>query len=82
MTQKSNPLTQDMPPGEDNVVPFKQLLTKTRRKYGLTREQLSKEADVEQSVIQKLELGKVDPWDVMVDVLKMCNVLSRKSREL
>lgn len=73
MMQKVNPLTQE-------VQSTGALITKARRKHNLTREQLSKEADVEQSVIQKLELGKVDPWDVMVDVLKICNILSKRER--
>tara|TARA_R110000824_G_scaffold19990_1_gene76257 strand:- start:259 stop:474 length:216 start_codon:yes stop_codon:yes gene_type:complete len=71
-----------MAPGEDNVVPVKALISKARRKHSLTREQLSKEADVEQSVIQNLELGKVDPWDAMIDIVKICNALAKKEREL
>ena len=54
------------------------LISKQRRKHNITREQLAKEADVEQSIIQKLELEKVDPWDVMVDVLKICRALVDK----
>lgn len=58
------------------------VILKQRRKFKLTRAQLAKEADVEQSVIQKLELEKVDPWDVMVDVLKVCRVLADKKEDV
>ena len=55
-----------------------ELILKQRRMHYITSKQLAKEASVTASVIQDLELEKVDPWDVMVDVLKICRALVDK----
>ena len=68
----------DKPPDLAPEVRPGEMITKTRRKLGLTRKQLAEESGTDAQTIPNIELGKVDPWEVMSDFLAVCNVLSRK----